>query len=318
MRLTLVFILLLVLTAPASTAANAQIAVIDSGTAPLVVELAAWDVPGVTGLAWAGSRLAAATTGGVLLYDTDDWTEAPVVINPADAALDVILDANTFTLVYATTDTVVVLDLLTRREVNRLSGSAPIAFSPDGSTLAYSSGADSVVLWAMTAAAPRAVLVGHSDQITDVVFSPDGGSVATTSVDMTLRRWDAVSGEQTGFSRSRRHPLLCVEFSPGGWLLASGAEAGIVRLNNLAVDTERVLSRALRDNVTGIHFTPSGSLMLFTAGSSIFLWTTDASAATSVLVGHGGTVSAAVFNPSGTLIASAGTDETIRLWGVPE
>ncbi|MFF4849471.1 hypothetical protein [Streptomyces sp. NPDC001194] len=47
--------------------------------------------------------------------------------------------------------------------------------------------------WAGTGEA-RAVLSGHTDEVTSVASSPDGSSLATGSVDAVARLWDLTSG----------------------------------------------------------------------------------------------------------------------------
>lgn len=68
----------------------------------------------------------------------------------------------------------------------------PVAFSPDGLTLAAVRG-KTVPLWDLTnlsAPVERGALVGHQDTVGPVAFSPDGRTVATGSSDDTAILWD--------------------------------------------------------------------------------------------------------------------------------
>ncbi|MGH3815400.1 MAG: TIR domain-containing protein, partial [Pseudonocardiaceae bacterium] len=70
----------------------------------------------------------------------------------------------------------------------------PVAFAPDGRTLATASRDSTVILWDLTdPATPRPLgqpLTGHTDQVRSVAFAPDGHTLATASIDKTVILWD--------------------------------------------------------------------------------------------------------------------------------
>ncbi|AEH10584.1 WD40 repeat-containing protein [Candidatus Protofrankia datiscae] len=75
----------------------------------------------------------------------------------------------------------------------------PVAFAPDGHTLATGSADSTVRLWDVTD--PRQArplgspLTGHTGAVESVAFAPDGHTLATASYDKTVRLWKArVSG----------------------------------------------------------------------------------------------------------------------------
>jgi WD40 repeat protein len=79
-----------------------------------------------------------------------------------------------------------------------LTGSAglgnPVAFSPDGHTLASGGGGDAIRLWdATNPAHPHPLghaLAGAAADVVSVAFSPDGRTLASGSLDGTTRLWN--------------------------------------------------------------------------------------------------------------------------------
>ena len=71
-------------------------------------------------------------------------------------------------------------------------GVATVAFSPDGTRLAFGTG-HSIKLWDMTTNGDIHTLDGHEDTVFSVVFSPDGNTLASASGDGTVKLWDVSS-----------------------------------------------------------------------------------------------------------------------------
>ena len=88
-------------------------------------------------------------------------------------------------------------DIARERAVAVLEGRAgPVAFSPDGNTLAGCH-SNTVKLWNLAVHQEVATLRGPTGPMTAVAFSPDGNTLASASGDGTVRLWHAAPFRET-------------------------------------------------------------------------------------------------------------------------
>jgi WD40 repeat protein len=299
-----------------TTLVSAQSAPISPQNAFQVAQQVSLTAPGVQHIAWSpdGDTLAAATSQGVLLFSARDWAALPRLLGgQASPVIDVAYSPAGDLLATVSGSTIRLWDVGDETEVTTLTGSAPIAFNADGSTLGYTNGT-ALVLYDVAEEAVMGVGQRHTDRIIDIAFSPAGGMVSTTSLDMTLRYWDDLTAEQLGFQRSRRRPLLANTISSNGAVIASGARGGLLRLLNVAMTTESTLTVRPRADVVSVDFSNASGMVLYAVENQLGLWDTGAERPVTGFV-HGETqVVQAAFNPAGTIFASAGLDGLIRLW----
>ena len=72
----------------------------------------------------------------------------------------------------------------------------PVAFSPDGLTLASGGVDHSIKLWDVASGRELRTLRGHSEVVYSVAFSPDGRTLASGSDDHSIKLWDMASGRE--------------------------------------------------------------------------------------------------------------------------
>lgn len=220
-----------------------------------LVELARWGNGWIQDMAWSSDNqlVAVATSIGVFLYDAN----AP--------ALARLIDTNQW--------------------VNT------VAFSPDGHTLAASTGVDAeagaVELWDVRSGEKRSTFqqTGYSNAL---AFSSDGRTLAVASGPGGVQLWDVTAG-QMRFTwpvsdTIDAHPAQSVAFSPDGRILATDSSGDVLLFDPETGETLRTLNQGA--DVQQLAFSPDGQLLaaadterlqLWDLSSNVSLWTVEGS-----------------------------------------
>jgi WD40 repeat protein len=201
---------------------------------------------------------------------------------------------------------------------------AAIAFSPDGRQLATSSWDNTVKLWQMDLAEPkaRAALDGSPS---GVAFTADGKTLAAGSPESHALMWDvATTPPKVRWKLSgHKHRPFALQIAAGGRWLASGSLDPVLRLWKLEGDEPEIWAALANEEAPSVGVSAlsfSGGARQLAAGShlgkhTLRIWDLSGSfleertlPATQARIVQ--------FSPTEPILAFAGDDAVIQLWWV--
>jgi WD40 repeat protein/serine/threonine protein kinase len=231
-----------------------------------------------------------------------------------------------------------------------------LAISPDGRTLAATSGWDHGLnmLWDLSTQPPRETL--HLDAALAVAFSPDGKTLVTGDAYGRVRLWDVTTGRELakrltslgkvyavafspggetlaiatenqgvrlwepttgrGWTCPHRASVFSVAFAPDGKTLASGCANGTVALWDLAAPDKEPPALAHTLGIGRLAFSATGELLAATGGGRAMVWDARTARERAILHGHAASDGALAVSPDGKTLATGAGDHTIQLWEV--
>ncbi|KIM27755.1 hypothetical protein M408DRAFT_164152 [Serendipita vermifera MAFF 305830] len=202
-----------------------------------------------------------------------------------------------------------------------------VCFSPDGNKMASFYGWENPVLhiWNPITGAKNVTLSGHTSTINGAFFSEDSRRIASIALDQVILVWDADTGDSlesffSGYTGNITNPVLSLDWNK----LATEAHNHQINLHDRNAGTmqgdDNYEDIDLDLAPPSVAFSPNREVVAcgyadLNERSDLGLWSLETCTRVGVpMVGHKSGIEALSFSHDGCLVASASSDNTLRIW----
>ncbi|CAN1213469.1 hypothetical protein TUMEXPCC7403_24905 [Tumidithrix helvetica PCC 7403] len=188
-----------------------------------------------------------------------------------------------------------------------------IAFSPDGKSLASGESRGQIHLWQVGSGKNLLEIDGHTDIIFAIAFSSDGNYLASGSLDQTVKLWNAKTGACEKILLESTGGISMLAFSPDGKTLACSCGDRTIRVVNFITGECTQVLEGHTNIPRAIAFHPKEPFLASCGlDRTIRIWDLDRGEEIQAIEQEHEVYTVA-FNPTGTLLASAGEDGKITI-----
>ncbi|MBN1537435.1 MAG: WD40 repeat domain-containing protein [Anaerolineales bacterium] len=202
----------------------------------------------------------------------------------------------------------------------RTASQCDVVFSPNGSLLVGTCGANPIPVWDVQSG--RLLYQLYPDEYKQIVvcdFSPDGSKIACGGVDKIITIWNAATGEKISEFGEHNSKIWDLEFSPDGMSLVTASFAHDLRLWDIT-SQEMIWSYHNITNFLSVAYHPSADEIAYgNLWGMIGIIDTNTGERLVELIGPSGTpVGDVNFSASGKFLAAGSDDNKIYLWNAED
>jgi WD40 repeat protein len=266
--------------------------------------------------------------GDLILWDSTNGKPRFTIEQSQTAALALNFISDREVLTLTADGQIFSIDIATGKQktVRPANADAPdmlfASISKDGKLVGSGAGNRSVEIRTVADGKLTRALSSHAAAFFAVAFSRDGRWLASAANDRTVRLWQIATGRAMPRLTGHTGWVQALAFSPDNRLLASGSNSGEIKLWDVNTGKEVFKQSFPGDRFHAIAFSADGKWIAAAGIAQTIHLVELATKQTRNLTGHEGEVTGLIFVPNSSLIASASTDRTVRLWnattGAPE
>lgn len=212
------------------------------------------------------------------------------------------------------------------------TGFTSVAYSPDGTLLAFASADNTIRIWNVREGALVRQLAGHSGAVRSLTFSPDGLVLASGSEDKTIRLWNVRDGTLFLAKPLEGHvdTVTALAFfvsqknspkSTERLLLASGSLDRMVRLTQITngkLAGESLVLKGHTNAILSVAFSVEGDKVYAVSDNRSLIRWNAGDGKIELESKNADTIKSAAFNREGTLLITGDSNNAISLWSTGE